>query len=91
MGVDGMSPTVQTLLLGLVTLGVFAGLGFLAGRASGRRKALLAFFPVWLAYCLWHLSVGLGHGYSLASEIPFLLLNFGAPALLAWGMLKTWR
>lgn len=91
MGVDEVSPTVQTLLLGFATLAIFVALGWFIGRANGRSKALRAFFPVWLVYCLWHLSVGMGHGYSLASELPFLLLNFGAPALLAWWLLRTWR
>lgn len=86
-----MSPTVQTLLLGLVALLVFACAGQLWAQKAGRARLLPWFFPVWLAYCLWHLSVGLGHGYSLASELPFLLLNFGLPAALAWWMLKKSR
>ena len=86
-----MSPTVQTLLLGFLVLASMLLAGHLLGRAAGRRKAILGFFPLWLAYCVWHLSVGMSHGYSFASELPFLLLNFGLPALLAFFLLKKWR
>jgi hypothetical protein len=86
-----MSPTLQTLLLGFMFLTAVAVLGYLLGRASGRSKAIRVFFPLWLAYCVWHMSVGMGHGYSFASELPFLLLNFGLPALLALWLLKKMR
>lgn len=86
-----MSPTVQTLMLGFLALAAMVVVGHLSGRAAGRRQAILGFFLLWLVYCVWHMSVGMGHGYSFASELPFLLLNFGLPALLALLLLKKWR
>ncbi len=86
-----MSPTVQTLLFGFLALAAMVVVGHALAQAAGRSKAILGFLPLWLAYCVWHMSVGMGHGYSFASELPFLLLNFGLPALLAFFLLKKWR
>lgn len=85
-----MSPTVQTLLIGLALLVLFIGFGRLIGRAAGVYKAIILFFPLWLVYCLWHMSVGLSHGYSWMSELPFLALNFFVPAIVALVVLKKW-
>lgn len=85
-----MSPTIQTLVIGFIFLAVITSLGYLFGKASGLRKALLAFAIVWLAYCIWHLTVGLSHGYSLVSELGFLALNYGLPMVVAWGLMKKW-
>ncbi|MGL4768215.1 MAG: hypothetical protein ACRCV6_09100 [Formosimonas sp.] len=77
-----MSPTVQTLLLGL---GVW-----LVAWLWQRARALKWFLPLWLAYCLYHMYVGVsGHGYSVAEELPFLWINFGMPAAVA--VLMSWK
>jgi hypothetical protein len=86
-----MSPTVQTLVYGFIALVAMAIIGRLIGGAAGLGSALKLFFPVWLAYCLWHMYVGVSqHGYSIAEEIPFLLLNFAVPAAAAWFALRKW-
>ncbi len=85
-----MSPTIQTLLIGLALLVLFIGFGRLVGGAAGIRKAITLFFPLWLVYCLWHMSVGISHGYSWMSELPFLALNFFVPASVALLVLKKW-
>ena len=85
-----MSPTTQTLLIGFALLAIFIGFGRLISGATGIAKAVKLFFPLWLAYCAWHMSVGMGHGYSFLSELPFLLINFGVPALAAWLINKRW-
>ena len=85
-----MSPTTQTLLIGVALLAIFVGFGRLISGAMGITKAVKLFFPLWLAYCAWHMSVGMGHGYSFLSELPFLLINFGVPALAAWLINKRW-
>ena len=86
-----MSPTLQTLLTGFLALIVLTAAGHLLGGAAGRRRAIGLFLVLWFAYCVWHLTVGMSHGYSLASEVPFLLLNFGLPAVAGWMVLKKWR
>jgi hypothetical protein len=86
-----MSPTVQTLLLGFTILAIFMAVGHLLRRSAGRAKSILLFFPLWLGYCVWHMSVGMSHGYSFVSEMPFLFLNFGLPAIVALALLKKWR
>ena len=84
-----MSPTVQTLLIGFVTLLVMGAVGWLFKGHAGSAIALKLFFPVWLAYALYHMYVGVhDHGYSIASELPFLLINFGIPAFVAWLVLR---
>lgn len=83
-----MSPTVQTILIGLAVLGAFVFLGRGTAGHKGVRNAIFIFFPIWLAYCIYHLTVGLQHGYSLQSELPLLALNFGLPALLGFWVLK---
>jgi hypothetical protein len=85
-----MSPTVQTLLIGFVSLAALSGLGYLLGKAKGLTYALCAFLGLWLAYCIWHITVGLSHGYSLASELGFFLLNYGLPVFAALLVFKKW-
>ncbi|TXH69660.1 MAG: hypothetical protein E6Q83_09605 [Thiothrix sp.] len=85
-----MSPTIQTLLIGFISLAVLAGSGYLLGKSQGLRYALYGFWGLWLAYCIWHLTVGLSHGYSLATELGFLVLNYALPAVLALGLFKKW-
>lgn len=79
-----MSPTTQTLLIGVALLAIFVGFGRLISGAMGITKAVKLFFPLWLAYCAWHMSVGVRLGHSFVGEIPFLLINFGIPALAAF-------
>ena len=78
-----MSPTVQTLLMGFALLLVFIIAGRLLGGARGVCRATVWFYPIWLVYCAWHMSVGMSHGYSFMSELPFLVINFTIPALAA--------
>jgi hypothetical protein len=80
-----MSPTVQTLLIGAILALVFLGAGLL--KPWPKRTLFLVYGAVWLAYCLWHLSAGMGHGFTFVQELPFLLINFIIPAVLAWVML----
>ena len=85
-----MSPTTQTLLIGVALLAIFVGFGRLISGAMGITKAVKLLFPLWLAYCAWHMSVGISHGYSWMSELPFLALNFFVPALVAFFVMKKW-
>ena len=85
-----MSPTTQTLLIGFALLAIFVGFGRLISGAMGITKAVKLFFPLWLAYCAWHMSVGISHGYSWMSELPFLALNFFVPALVAFFVTEKW-
>lgn len=85
-----MSPTVQTLLIGFALLAIFLGSGRLIGGSQGMARAVTIFFLIWFVYCAWHMSVGMGHGYSFLSELPFLLINFGVPALTGWLICKRW-
>lgn len=85
-----MSPTVQTLLMGCVLLLVLVTAGRLLGGARGVCRATIGFYPLWLVYCAWHMSVGMSHGYSFMSELPFFAINFVIPALAAVLACKTW-
>lgn len=80
--------TLQTLLIGFVTLIAMALLGRLIKGSTGLALAIKAFFPVWFIYCAYHMSVGMSHGYSFMSELPFFLINFGIPAAAAFSALR---
>lgn len=84
-----MSPTVQTLALGFVVLAAIMIVGRLIWGRSGLANGLRFFFLVWFAYAAWHMYVGVSeHGYSIMEELPFFILNFSLPALVAYIFLK---
>ncbi|AXF85883.1 hypothetical protein DTO96_101623 [Ephemeroptericola cinctiostellae] len=84
-----MSPTVQTLLLGFFVLTAVMVVGRLIWGRSGLASGLKLFFPIWFAYAAWHMYVGVNeHGYSIIEELPFFILNFSVPALVAYIVLK---
>ena len=83
-----MSPTIQTLFIGFGLLATMTVIGKLLAQHKGIVSAIKIFFPIWFVYTAWHMSVGMSHGYSFISELFFLLLNFGLPALAAWWYLK---
>ncbi len=70
---------------GVVLLGVFALFGKLwGGDVSGIATAAKAFVPVWLAVALVNMGVGVARaGYTVAQELPILLVVFAVPAALA--------
>ena len=76
------------LLGGLVQLGVFILFGWLWGN-SAANMALAAkwFVPVWCAVAAVNMWVGVHKaGYTVAQELPILLVNFAVPAALALGL-----
>lgn len=84
-----MSPTVQTLVLGFFVLAALAIVGRLIWGRSGLANGLKLFFPIWFAYAAWHMYVGVSeHGYSVMEELPFFILNFSVPALVAYVLLR---
>lgn len=80
--------TLQTLLIGFIALIALALAGRLFKGPAGMALAIKIFFPVWFIYCARHMSIGMGHGYSFMSELPFLLINFGIPAAVAFFTLR---
>lgn len=70
--------------LGLLALFVVVA-GYIAGaRGPGLAKAALWFVPVWLAASLLNLWIGVSQaGYTVAQELPILLVVFGVPAVVA--------
>ena len=82
----------MVVFAGLLLLAVFALFGRLCGHdAAGIALAVRWFIPVWAGLALVNLWVGVTKaGYSLAQELPILLVVFAIPALiagaLAWQM-----
>ena len=82
----------MVIFAGLLLLTVFALFGRLWGHdAAGIALAARWFVPVWAGVALVNLWVGVTKaGYSLAQELPILLVVFAIPALiagaLAWQM-----
>ncbi len=75
------------MLTGLL-LAVFALLGKLWGAdVASIMLAVKYFIPAWLAVALVNMWVGVHKaGYTVAQELPILLVNFAVPAALALGL-----
>ena len=80
---------ILVMLTGLLLLAVFALLGKLWGAdAASIMLAVKYFIPAWLAVALVNMWVGVHKaGYTVAQELPILLVNFAVPAALALGLL----
>lgn len=80
---------------GVVLLGVFALFGKLwGGDAAGVAAAATIFVPAWLAVSVANLWVGVTRaGYTVAQELPILLIVFAVPAavaaILAWQLARS--
>ncbi len=73
---------------GLVLLALFVLVGKQGG-IPGAAKAALWFIPVWLITAVGNLWMGVSRaGYTVAQELPFLLVVFGVPATVAY---VIWR
>ncbi|WP_295042258.1 hypothetical protein [uncultured Paracoccus sp.] len=70
---------------GLLLLAVFALFGRLWGHdAAGIALALRWFIPVWAGVALVNMWVGVTKaGYSVAQELPILVVVFAVPAIVA--------
>ena len=73
------------IVTGVLQLAVFVLLGKLWGAdAASMATGAKAFIPVWLAMTLVNMWIGVSKaGYTVAQELPILLLNFAVPAALA--------
>ncbi|MFK4821907.1 hypothetical protein ACI0FS_17170 [Ochrobactrum quorumnocens] len=73
------------IIAGIILLGVFALFGKLwGGDVAGITVAAKAFVPVWLAVALMNMWVGVSRaGYTVAQELPILLVVFAIPAAFA--------
>ncbi|WP_157019587.1 hypothetical protein [Mesorhizobium xinjiangense] len=70
---------------GVLLLGVFALFGKLwGGDVAGVAAAVKVFVPVWLVVALVNMWVGVNKaGYTVAQELPILLVVFALPAVIA--------
>ncbi|KKX25054.1 hypothetical protein [Rhizobium sp. LC145] len=70
---------------GVLLLGVFALFGKLwGGDVAGITTAAKVFVPVWLAVALVNMWIGVAKaGYTVAQELPILLVVFAVPAVIA--------
>jgi hypothetical protein len=78
--------TVMVIGSGLILLAIFLAIAHFGAGAEGAALARTAlyFIPVWLAVSLVNMWLGVSKaGYGISEELPFLLINFGVPALLA--------
>jgi hypothetical protein len=73
------------ILGGLLLLGVFALFGKLwGGDVSGVVTGTKFFIPLWLVIALINMWVGVTKaGYTVAQELPILLVVFAVPAAIA--------
>jgi hypothetical protein len=78
--------TVMVVGGGLVALALFVVTGKLLGHPTG--VGARYFIPVWLIAALVNLYLGTTHGYSIAGELPFFVIVFGVPALVAYAVMR---
>jgi hypothetical protein len=84
--------TALLLLAGLLLLAAFLLLGklFSVTLAGAMRWATVADVELWFLVAAANMWVGVSKaGYSVAEELPVLLLIFGVPAAL--GILLEWK
>ncbi len=76
---------LMVILGGIVLLGVFLLFGQLwGGTTPALGTAAKAFIPVWLGVSVANLWVGVNKaGYTVAQELPILLVVFAVPAVVA--------
>jgi hypothetical protein len=76
--------TIMVVTGGLVLLLALCVIGHVRGGASGIGGAARLFLPVWLVVSVINLAVGVrSAGYTVAEELPVLLVIFGVPAAAA--------
>ncbi|MEM7252322.1 MAG: hypothetical protein AAF493_12965 [Pseudomonadota bacterium] len=85
--------TVFVIAGGLVLLGILVGVA--AIRTSGARSAMARaarlFLPVWLICAGVNMSMGVVKaGYPVMQELPFFVVVFGVPALIAVLCYSAW-
>ena len=80
---------VQFLLTMFALLAVMLIVARLIGGPSMMATAAKWFIPLCFIAAAYNMSIGVRQeGYGVVEELPFLLLNFGLPALVAFGLLK---
>ncbi|WP_107655796.1 hypothetical protein [Nocardia suismassiliense] len=78
-----MSRTSVIIIVGFVLLAVFLLIGSCFGR-KGLHRAAEDFLLVWFALTVGNMAVGvIDAGYGVLEEVPFLLVNFTPPAVVA--------
>ena len=75
--------TLYTILIGLALVWILRFIGHATAGATGQRKALKVFFPIWLLAMTGNLLNGMRHGYGFGEELLLFMVNFGLPCLLA--------
>jgi hypothetical protein len=77
--------TAIIIVGGLALLGLFALIGWWLGNGpQSTATAAKIFIPVWLAVALINMWVGVSRaGYSVAEELPIMLVIFAIPAAAA--------
>jgi hypothetical protein len=76
--------TAIIIVGGLVLLGVFLFAGSKFGDRDGVATAAKIFIPLWLAAALVNMWIGVARaGYSVAEELPILLVIVAVPGLVA--------
>jgi hypothetical protein len=75
---------------GLLLLAGCAAVGYMLGGQGGARRAALVFLPLWLLGACINMYVGVSRaGYTVAQELPILLVVFIVPALVALGIRRA--
>lgn len=76
--------TIRIIAAGLVLLGAFLAGARIVGSPGAMARAAGWFVPVWLVAAIVNLWIGVSQaGYTVAQELPILLVVFGVPAAVA--------
>lgn len=79
---------VQFLLTAFAVLAVMLVVSYFIGGTPMMAKAAKWFIPLCFVAAAYNMSIGVGHGYGVLEEVPFLLLNFGVPSIVAFFVMK---
>lgn len=84
--------TLQAIGGGLALLVVFLLLARIFWGAGAVAKAALVFIPIWFVIAAIYVLLGVyQYGYSVSQEAPMFLLDFGVPAVVAFGLSRWLR
>lgn len=82
--------TIKIIALGFSLLALLCLIGYFSKSPRGIATAALVFIPLWFIGAWINLYIGVKRaGYTVAEELPILLVVFLVPALVA--LLLRWK
>jgi len=82
--------TILVIGGGLLLLATCLAIAHLTGGRRTAQQAAMVFLPLWLVGACINMYVGVSRaGYTVAQELPILVVVFAVPALVALGVRRA--